>query len=136
MNKKILAVLIILIAVSTISVVSATNTRNIGGVDFNVPAGYTYDRAAVNVFLQIFDDSGMDDVGVFTKGNDDVLAIVTYTEAPDIDYPSEYKVKNKKINGKKGTLAKASDNVMFTYKEDDLYVLIQAVDEDVIKEIV
>ena len=52
MNKKLLAILLLLIAVSTIAVVSAADTQKISGVEFNVPDGYTSDADAGNTFLQ------------------------------------------------------------------------------------
>ena len=56
MNKKILTLLLLLIAISTISIVSATDTQKIGDLEFNVPDGYTYDADSVDVFLKAFDD--------------------------------------------------------------------------------
>lgn len=137
MNRKILTLFLLLIALSTIAIVSAADTQKIGDVEFNVPEGYTYDADSVNVFLQAFEDEPLGDVGVFKNNDDEILAIMVYNETPqEQDYPDDYKFKNKTINNKTGTLGSASSriNIVFMYNEGDKYVLIQAMNEDVLKE--
>ncbi len=137
MNKKILMLLVLLVAVSTIAAVSAADTKTIGGVEFNVPEGYAYDEDSVNIFLQAFEDEPLGDVGVFANEDDEILAIMVYNETPDAsDYPDDYKFENKTINNKNGTLGSAPSriNVVFMYDDADKYVLIQAMNEDVIKQ--
>ncbi len=137
MNRKILTVLLLLIAISTIATVNAADTQKIGDVEFNVPEGYTYDADSVNVFLQAFEDEPLGDVGVFKNNDDEILAIMVYNETPeDYDYPDDYKFENKTINDKDGTLGSAPSriNVVFMYNEGGKYVLIQAMNEDIIKE--
>lgn len=136
MNKKILALLLILIAISTISIVSAQDTKTIGGVEFNVPEGYTYDADSVSIFLQAFDDDGaIEDVGVFKSSSNDPLAILVYNGTPDMDYPSDYEIVNKTISGKNGSLVSAPSraNVVFMYNDKNKFVLIQAIDEATIE---
>ena len=138
MNKKILSILIVLITISTISIVSAADTQTIGDVEFNIPEGYVFDADSVNLFLQAFDDEKeIDDVGVFKNSDDDIFAILVYNETTDTDYPDDYKIENKTISEKNGTLVSAPsrDNIVFMYNnEDDKFIIIQAVDETTIKE--
>ncbi len=136
MNKKILTLLLLLIAISTISIVSAQDTQKIGDVEFNIPEGYVYDEASVNIFLEAFaDDETIDDAGVFVKDDTDLLAILVCSEAQDSDYVSDYEIENKTIANKTGTLFTAPDetNVVFMYEEGDKFILIQALDEDTIE---
>lgn len=139
MNRKILTILLLLIALSTIAIVSATDTQKIGDVEFNVPDGYTYDADSVNVFLQAFEDEPLGDVGVFKNNDDEILAIMVYNETPQSqDYPDDYKFENKTINNKTGTLGSAPSriNIAFMYNEGDKYILIQAMNEEVLKEVI
>ncbi|WP_407415125.1 hypothetical protein [Methanobrevibacter sp.] len=136
MNKKILTILLLLIAVSTIAIVSAADTQTVGGVEFNIPEGYTYDKESVDVFLQSFeDDSALNDAGVFKNSDDEILVIIVYNDTPETDFPDDYKLENKTINNKTGTFATASSriNVGFLYQDGDKYIAIQAMDEDTIK---
>ncbi len=139
MNKKILTVLLLLIAVSTIAVVSAVETQKVGDLEFNVPEGYTYDAQSVDYFLKAFEDEPLGDVGVFKNNDDEILAVMVYNETPqEMDYPDDYKFENKTINNKNGTLGTAPSriNLVFMYNEGDKYVLIQAMNEDIIKDVV
>ena len=136
--KKILTILLILIAASAISIVSAADTQTVGDVEFNVPEGYSFDSDAGDAFLKALDDgSRIDDVGVFKNDNGDSLMIMVYKEEPgESDYPDDYKFENKTINNKNGTFMSAPSriNVAFLYEEGDKFVLIQAANEGVLKE--
>ena len=138
MNKKLLALLLLLIVVSTIAVVNAAATQNIGGVEFNVPEGYTFDADASNAFLQSLENRKVSDVGVFKNSNGDSVFIMIYNETPqNSDFPDDYQFENKTIAGKNGTLMSASSriNVAFQYQDGDKFIVIQAMDEKVIEEI-
>ena len=90
MNKKILAILLLVIAAGAVSVVSAQDTQKIGDIEFNVPDGYTYDADSVDVFLKAFsDESDMKDAGVFKNSDDEILAILVYSKEPkDTNFPA------------------------------------------------
>ena len=138
MNKKILTILLLLIAVSTIAVVSAADTQKISGVEFNVPEGYTFDEDAGNSFLQSLESGKVSDVGVFKNSAGDTVFIMIYNETPEnSDFPDDYKFENKTIAGENGTLMSAPSriNVAFQYQEGDKYIVIQAMDEKVIEEL-
>lgn len=138
MNRKILTLLVLLIAISTISIVSAADTQTIGGMEFNVPEGYVYDADSADAFLSAFsDESEIEDAGVFKNSNDDLLAILIYGKEPEeTDFPSDYKIESKTINGKNGTFFSAPSkiNVGFTYNDGDKFVVIQAMNEDIVKQ--
>lgn len=136
MNRKILTLLLIIIAVSTISIASAADTKTIGGVEFNVPEGYSSDEDSITVFLQAFDEENVEEVGIFKNSNNDPLAILVYKEPQNTDYPNDYKIENKTISDKNGTLVSAPsrENVVFMYEEGDKFVLIQALDEATIEQ--
>ena len=142
MNKKILTILLILVALSTIAIVSAQDTQTISGVEFNVPDGYTYDAEAGNTFLDSLENRKVDDVDVFTNDAGEVggtIFIMIYNEDPGAsDFPSDYEFENKTINGKKGTFMSAHSrgNIGFQYADGDKYIFIQALDEDVLKEVI
>lgn len=142
MNRKILAILLLLVALSTIAIVSAAETQKISGVEFNVPEGYTYDADAGNTFLNSLENKKVDDVGVFTNDAGETggtIFIMVYNEDPGAsDFPSDYKFENKTINGKNGTFMTASSrgNIGFQYNEGDKYIFIQALDEDTLKEVI
>lgn len=138
MNKKVLTILLLLIAVSTIAVVSAADTQKISGVEFNVPEGYTFDADAGNSFLQSLENGKVSDVGVFKNSDGDTVFIMIYDETPETsDFPDDYKFENKTIAGKNGTFMSAPSriNVAFQYQEGDKYIVIQAMDEKVIEEL-
>ena len=138
MNKKILTILLLLIAVSTIAVVSAVDTQKISGVEFNVPEGYTFDADAGNSFLQSLENGKVSDVGVFKNSDGDTVFIMIYNETPEnSDFPDDYKFENKTISGKNGTFMSAPSriNVAFQYQDGDKYIVIQAMDEKVIEEL-
>ncbi len=142
MNKRILTLLLLLIAVITIAVVSAADTQTISGVEFNVPDGYTYDANAVQTLLNSLENKKVDDVDVFTNDAGEVggnIFIMVYNEDPGAsDFPSDYEFENKTINGKNGTFMSAPSrgNIGFQYTDGDKYIFIQALDEDVLKEVI
>lgn len=142
MNRKVLTLLLLLIAVSTIAVISAADTQKISGVEFNVPEGYTYDADAGQTFLDSLENRKVDDVGVFTNNAGEVggtIFIMVYNEDPGTsDFPSDYEFENKTINGKNGTYmsAPSRENIGFEYIDGDKYVFIQALNEDVLKEVI
>jgi hypothetical protein len=136
MNKKVLTLLLLLIAVSTIAVVSAADTQTIGNIEFNIPDGYVYDGDSSNALLQAFDEEKSDDTGVFTNDKGESVIIMIYKETPETEYPDDYVSENKTINAKNGTLfsAPSRENILFTYNEGDKIVFIQAMDENILKE--
>ena len=130
--------LLLLIAVSTIAAVSAADTQKISGVEFNVPEGYAFDADAGNAFLQSLENGKVSDVGVFKNSDGDSAFIMVYDESPEnSDFPDDYKFENKTIAGKNGTFMSAPSriNVAFEYKEGDKFIVIQAMDEKVIEEL-
>jgi hypothetical protein len=136
MNKKILTLLLLLIAVSTIAIVSAADTQTVGGVEFNVPEGYTYDQESVDYFLASFEgDTKLLDAGIFKNDADELLVILVYDDVAETDFPDDYKMENKTINNKTGTFFSAPSriNVGFTYEDGDKFIAIQAMDEDTVK---
>lgn len=139
MNKKVLTLFLLLIAVSTIAVVSAADTQKIGGVEFNVPEGYTFDADAGNAFLKSLENGKVSDVGVFKNSNGDTVFIMIYNKTPETqDFPSDYKFENKTINNKNGTFMSADSriNIAFEYKDGDKFIVIQANDEATLKEVI
>lgn len=58
MNKKVLTLFLLVIALSTISIVSAADTQKIGGVEFNVPEEYTFDADAGNALRELENRTG------------------------------------------------------------------------------
>lgn len=137
MNKKILTLLLLLIAVSTIAIVSAADTQTVGGIEFNIPKGYSYDQESVDIFMASFeDDTNLVDAGVFKNDADDLLVILVYDDVAETDFPDDYKMENKTINNKTGTFFSAPSriNIGFTYEDGDKFVAIQAMNEDILKE--
>ena len=139
MNKKVLTLLLLLIALSTIAVVSAADTQKIGGVEFNIPEGYTYDADAGDSFLNSLENGKVSDVGVFKNSNGDTVFIMIYNETPETsDFPDDYKFENKTINNKNGTFMSADSriNVAFEYQDGDKFIVIQANDEATLEEVI
>ncbi len=137
MNRKIMTLLLILIAASAITIVSAADTQTINGVEFNVPDGYTYDADSASAFKNVMEDEKVGDVGVFKNSNDELLVIMVYDKDPGVsDLPNDYELENKTINNKNGTLmsAPSRENIGFTYADGDKYIVIQAMNEDVLKQ--
>ena len=138
MNKKILALFLLVIAVGAVSVVSAQDTQKIADIEFNIPEGYAYDADSADIFLKSFsDESNLEDAGVFKNSDDEILAILVYSKEPkDTGFPNDYKVEKKTINNKNGTFVSAPSriNVGFMYDEGDNFVLMQAMNEDVLKQ--
>ena len=139
MNKKILTILLLLIAIGTISIVVAADTQKISGVEFNVPNGYSYDADAGATFLNGLENKKVDDVGVFKNDKGETVFIMVYNKTPEkSDFPSDYEFVNKTINKKNGTFMSAPSrvNVAFEYADGNKYVVIQAMNEDIIKEVI
>lgn len=142
MNRKLLTLLLLLITISTISVVVAADTQKIGGVEFNVPDGYTYDADAGTTFLKSLENRKVADVGVFTNDAGELggtIFIMIYNKDPEAsDFPSDYTFENKTINGKNGTFMSAPSrgNIGFQYNDGDKYIFIQALNEDILKEVI
>lgn len=139
MNHKVLALLLLIMAVSTISIVSAADTQTISGVKFNTPEGYAFDADTGNAFLDSLENRKVDDVGVFKNNDGDTVFIMVYNETPETsDFPSDYKFENKTIAGKNGTLMSAPSrmNIAFEYKDGSKYIVIQAMNESIIEELI
>lgn len=138
MNRKVWVLLILLVAAGTVCVASAADTQKVGGLEFNVPEGYSVDADSADAFQEGFsDESELEDVGVFKNSNDDILAILIYKKEPeDTGFPDDYKVENKTINNKNGTFVSAPSRINVGYMYDDAgkFVLIQAMNEDVLKQ--
>lgn len=139
MNKKVLTLFLLLVALSTISIVSAADTQKIGGVEFNVPEGYAFDADTSNAFLDSLEKGKVSDVGVFKNSDGDTVFIMVYDKTPETsDFPSDYKFENKTINNKNGTFMSADSriNIAFEYQDGDKFIVIQANDEDTLKEVI
>ena len=135
------------VAVS-LNIVSADNSVNIGGIDFNIPDGYIENEAVAmdhesgkyptndgklpcNISFKGFD-----------KGNDNIGIYVTEFDSPDdakkvMDYDKKVNNRSSKtVNGNNGTLQKNNKNCQFAYCKDNYYIYIGTTDESLLESIV
>lgn len=149
MNKKILALLTLLVIVASASAVSAfgfddllgggeNETVTIDGIDFNIPAGFKEDTnySAENEKTSVGSVSYTFDQKLYEKGDTAVSILVA-------DY-GENKVTDEivgSIGGEKETIkgingySSVENNIyIFSYAKDDKLVTITSTDEKVISD--
>jgi len=147
-NKKILALLTLIVLAASVSAVSAfgfddllggeNETVTIDGIDFNIPAGFKEDAnySAENEKTSIGSVSYTFDQKLYEKGSTAVSILVA-------DY-GENKVTDEivgSIGGEKATLngidgysSKENDIYIFSYAKNDKLVTITSTDEKVISD--
>lgn len=125
MNKKILIVCLIAVAIVSVGVVSAADTFTLGGIDFNIPDGFKKDDAKSN------------DTSVWLKSNNDsVLVSVLDSKGVPLEKMKDDGDVEKNIAGKQGYFSQGKYSVFFLYKEGDKFVHIGAGDEATIEAII
>ena len=143
MNKKILTVFALLIVVTSISAVSAFDlgdifgsgdeTVTIGGIDFNIPAGYKEDSTSTFNIIEQFIDEGYDfDGKVFVKDNTQVgIYVYNYSSLDADDILGDFSNETT-INDVGGFMEFDDNDYVFIYSKDKCVVLIASNDKDVI----
>ena len=152
MNRKIIAIFALLIVATSISAVSAfdlgdifggeeNQTATIGGVDFNIPAGYENDTQAVsNHFTKAFENEGYKvDAAGYSKGSTGVvIAVVDYSdfEISDEDIQQDFASEGNTttINNITGASNIDDGAYVFSYAKNYKYVLISADNEQTVSE--
>lgn len=147
MNKKILAILSLLIVVASISAVSAfdlgdifggakNETVTIDGVDFNIPADFKEDSS--NTLDQVIEPLKKEGAQIsskaFTKDNDAIgLFVVNITNGLTTQQALEIMGGNETtINNVTGYILKDDDVTMFNFEKNDHIVVISSTDEKLI----
>lgn len=148
MNKKILAIFVLLIFATSITAVSAfdlgsifgsdkNETVNIGGLDFNIPDGFEEEVSSkfVKDTVDTLKKDGINTTGKgYVKDSTAVgIFVSNYSDLNESDDVIKSKLEGNatKINGVDGFLKHDSDYT-FTYTKDKCLVLIQTNDKDVI----
>lgn len=138
MNKKILAILAILIvAASAVTFVSAANTVTVNDVEFNVPSGYKYDDYATNSYASQhgFDPDTLSILSDSTGKNLILISIHDVDNDTTIDDMNNHGFQNKVVGGKEGiyTLDGSKNQFfMFEYIQDGKLITIEANTEDLV----
>lgn len=148
MNKKILAILALLIFVTSITAVSAfdlgslfggedNETVSIGGIDFNIPAGFKEDPThSTNKLVDPLKEMGVNVTGKgYEKDSTAVLIIVAnYSDVgiSDDEALSGFDGNNTTINGVDGIYEEDSGDSCFGYTKDKCLVLVTSNDKNVI----
>lgn len=147
MNKKILAILALLIVAASISAVSAfdlgdifggakNETVTIDGVDFNIPAGFKEDSS--NTLDKIMEPLKKDGAQItskgYTKDNSAVgLFVVNITNGLTNQQALKTMGGNKTtINNVTGYLLKDDDIYLFNFEKNDHVVVMSSTDEKLI----
>ena len=151
MNKKILAIFALLIVAAGMSAVSAfdlgdifgggeNQTATVGGVDFNIPAGYENDTQAVNSqFTKLFKDAGykVDAAGYAKDSTGVVIAVVDYSdyEISDEEIEQEFIGGNTTtINNITSTSSIEDGAYVFSFAKDNKFVVISTDSEQTVSE--
>ena len=143
MNKKIFTVLALLVVVTSISAVSAFDlgdifgsgdeTVTIGGIDFNIPAGYKEDSTNTFNIIEGFIDEGYDfDGKVYAKDNTQVgIYVYNYSSLDADDILGNFSNETT-INDVGGFMEFDDNDYVFVYTKDKCIVLIASNDKNVI----
>ena len=147
MNKKILAILALLIVATSISAVSAfdlgdlfggdqNETVTIDGVDFNIPAGFNEDPT--NTTDKAVDSLKKEGAQISSKGyiKDDAavgLFVINVTNGLSNQQALEAMGGNETtINNVTGNIIQDDDVYMFNFEKNDRVVMISSTDEKLI----
>lgn len=147
MNKKILAILALLIVATSITAVSAfdlgdifggakNETVKIDGVDFNVPGGFKEDSS--NTLDKLLEPLKKDGAQIsskaYTKDDNIVgLFVVNLTNGLTSDQALKLMGGNKTaINNVNGYIVKDGDVTMFNFEKNKHIVVISSTDEKLI----
>ena len=143
MNKKIFTVLALLVVVTSISAVSAFDlgdifgsgdeTVTIGGIDFNIAAGYKEDSTNTFNIIEGFIDEGYDfDGKVYAKDNTQVgIYVYNYSSLDADDILGNFSNETT-INDVGGFMEFDDNDYVFVYTKDKCIVLIASNDKNVI----
>ena len=147
MNKKILAILALLIVATSITAVSAfdlgdlfggakNETVKIDGVDFNIPAGFKEDTSnTLDKLLEPLKKEGAQiSSKAYTKDNDAVsLFVVNVTNGLTNQQALKLMGGNKTtINNVNGYIVKDEGVTMFNFEKNNHVVVISSTDEKLI----
>lgn len=149
MNKKIFAILTLLIVAASIGAVSAfdladlfnsepqNQTVEINGVDFNIPAGFEENNTGFNNLEKNLTDLGLNITGRGYVNNNTYVALVVanydnfnLTQDEVLDSIGGNATA---INGVKGFISTDDEgDYLFTYPKNDDVVFISSSDKDII----
>ena len=147
MNKKIIAILALLIVATSITAVSAfdlgdifggnqNETIKIDSVDFNIPAGFKEDSTNTldKIMEPLKEDGGQISSKAYTKDNDAVgLFVINVTNGLTNNEALKAMGGDKTIiNNVTGNLKKDDDISMFIFEKNDRIVMISSNDEKLI----
>ena len=134
MNKRIYLMLAVLIvAVASISFVSAADTVDIAGVQFNLDDGFSIQEGSGSAFNQ----SG--DLAICSNENGDMVIIGVLENSDNLTLSeigkfSEYNHTNKTMAGKQGILTDGGNSTYtFIYLEGSKIVMIVSQDQSLIE---
>lgn len=140
MNKKILAILAILIvAASAVTFVSAADTVKVNDVEFNVPDGYKYDK---NITDSYTDQNGFEPgtLGIFSDSTGKNLILISVHDVESdvtVDDINTHGYSHKIIAGKDGIYTLDGKNnqfFMFEYIQDGKKIVVEANTEELVEE--
>ena len=151
MNKRIIAILALLIVAASVSAVSAfdlgdifgggeNQTATVGGLDFNIPSGYENATQEVdNELAKSFKDAGykVDAAGYVKDSTGVVIAVVDYSdyEISDEEIEQEFIGGNATtINNITGTSSIEDGAYVFSYVKDNKFVVISTDSEQTVSE--
>jgi hypothetical protein len=140
MNRKILALLLIMIAaVTALTVVSAADTITVNGMEFNVPDGYSMDPT----FCEFpYEEGGILEGNMTILLNDDddedsiMVGVLDNTLSESLSDSLSDGFDKEKISNKTGFLKEEKGELTFAYEDGDKVVFIYADDEDLIEEVI
>ena len=144
MNKKIFTICALLIVITSISAVSAFDlgeilgfggdeTVTIGGIDFNIPAGYKEDSTNPFNIIEGLIDEGYDfDGKVYVKDNINVGIFVYNYSSTDADEILGSFENETTIGDIGGFMEFDDEDYVFAYTKDNCIVLIASNDKNVI----
>ena len=147
--KRILLIGLILVAVAaSISFVAADSSVKVGGIDFNIPDGFTENEEAAldsNSARFPMDDGDIQCVGSykeFRKGSDGIgIEVYEFDSPDDAKIAQDHDMKSfngtkKTINGHEGIYLKGNGIYGFNFCKDNCYISVGSTDESLLEKIV
>ena len=146
--KRIVLIGLILVAVAaSLSIVAADSSVKVGGIDFNIPGGFTEEYAKDGDAVIDTDDgkvSGTAHMRGFARGIDTIFIMVDEFDSPEdakkaLDLEKkDLNGTSKTLNGHEGMSCYTKDNGVynFAYCKDKYFILVGSTDESLLESIV
>ena len=144
--KRLLLIFLILVAaVASLSIVSADNSVKVGGIDFNIPDGFSEDKAYAKDGIKVlyadqFHTNGY--MKEFDNGGSNIgIRVMEFNSTDEVKKVYEFDKDRiggtKSINGKDGVYGETGDGfASFSFCKDKKYVIVSTNDESLFEKVI